>query len=66
MTVLQVNSGAIATVEYHFKKQELEVLFRHGETVTYKKVPKGVYEEFLNADSKGRYFNYNIRDVYPR
>ena len=64
MTMIQIHSGAISEVEYHNKKEEFEVHFRDGTMTTYKKVPKNVYANFLKAESKGKFFNYNIRGVY--
>jgi hypothetical protein len=64
MTVVSVNSGAISQVEYHNKKKTLEVLFRDGSSAVYKNLDRKVYEEMMEAESIGKYFNYNIRGVY--
>lgn len=64
MAIVNINSGAIQHVDYHKKKQELDVLFKDGTMASYKSVPEKVYQEFLDAPSKGRYLNYNIRGVY--
>lgn len=64
MAAILVDSGAIAQVEYFKKKQEFDVLFRDGTFASYKGVPEKIYLEFLKAPSKGKYFNYNIRDIY--
>ncbi len=39
----------------------LYLLFRSGEVYRYFDVPQWQYQEFLAADSKGRYFGHNIR-----
>jgi hypothetical protein len=39
----------------------LYLLFRSGEVYRYFDVPRRQYQEFLAADSKGRYFGRNIR-----
>ncbi len=33
-------------------------------SISMKGVPKAVYEEFISAESHGRYFLANIRDAY--
>lgn len=65
MTVIQIDSSGIAQVEYHKKKRELEVTFKDGTVTKYSQLPVEVYDDFISADSKGRYFNYNIRGVFP-
>ena len=42
----------------------LYLLFRSGEVYRYFDVPRWQYQEFLAADSKGRYFGRNIRGYF--
>lgn len=42
----------------------LSIYFIKSGMYDYLDVPKGVYEEFLSADSIGRYFLHNIEDEY--
>ena len=42
----------------------LYLLFRSGEVYRYFDVPQWQYQEFLAADSKGRYFGRNIRGCF--
>lgn len=42
----------------------LEVLFHHGGTYQYFDVPESEFQALMSADSKGEYFNANIKDVY--
>jgi hypothetical protein len=42
----------------------LEVQFESGRVYQYFDVPEDVYNEMLNAESKGRYFNSHIRGRY--
>jgi len=65
MTRVQVDSSAIESVEYVKKKKDLDVQFTDGTSRVYHNLPEKIYQEFLLAKSKGRYFNYNIRDIYP-
>jgi hypothetical protein len=62
--VIDVASAAIARIEYDELSQELIVTFTTGKTYTYFRVPPDVYREFLEAESKGRFFNETIRDRY--
>ena len=40
-------------------------MFRSGKRYAYRGVQQQVYEEFLQARSKGQFFNARIRDRYP-
>jgi hypothetical protein len=42
----------------------LEIQFESGRVYQYFNVPEDVYEEMLNSDSKGKYFNSHIRGKY--
>ena len=42
----------------------MEIEFQSGTVYQYVDVPARVYEEFWRAESKGKYFNCEIRDVY--
>jgi hypothetical protein len=43
----------------------LEIEFLNGRIYQYFEVPKTIYTEFLDSDSKGRYFNAHIRGKFP-
>jgi hypothetical protein len=43
----------------------LELQFRNGALYHYFGVPPRIYGDLLRADSKGGYFNQNIRGQYP-
>jgi lysyl-tRNA synthetase class 2 len=58
-------STVIAHFTYASPKSELVVTFRSGKRYAYVGVPPNVYEDFLRAGSKGRYFSLHIRDRYP-
>jgi len=57
-------SSAISAVDYDPGTRQLRVTFPGGNTYKYYDVPRGVYESFVHADSKGLYFNGYIRDRY--
>ena len=64
MRRIPIDSSAIASVGYDRDREELEVEFRSGNVYRYASVPEKVYEELLQASSKGRYFGEHIRGQY--
>lgn len=61
MTWTAVESSALQAAAYAEHQALLYLLFRSGEVYRYFDVPGWQYQEFLAADSKGRYFGRNIR-----
>jgi hypothetical protein len=59
-----VNSTAIERIGYNADARQLRVTFAGGNTYKYYDVPRGVYESFMQAESKGAFFNSYIRDRY--
>jgi hypothetical protein len=60
-----VDSTNIEAIGYDSSAQELHVRFlKSGLTYVYYGVEEWVFQEFLRADSKGRYFASQIRDRY--
>jgi hypothetical protein len=43
----------------------LEIEFQSGRVYQYFDVPPETYADFLESDSKGRYFNAHIRGKFP-
>ena len=64
MPRLPVESSSLASVGYEPGTQRLEVEFRHGAVYAYSEVPQQVFDAFMTAESKGRFFNSEIRDRY--
>jgi hypothetical protein len=64
MRIQVVHSGAIAAVQYHAAQQWLDIELTNGRAYRYLDVPPAIYRAFMAADSKGRYYNDHIRDVY--
>lgn len=58
-----VDSSAIAVVEYG-AGQRLDIELTNGRVYRYFDVPRDVYEAFMAAESKGRFYNDHIRDAY--
>jgi lysyl-tRNA synthetase class 2 len=62
---MQVESAAIQDIDYDVERAKLLVRFQSGEQYVYVGVPGEVHRSFLEADSKGRFFQAEIRDRYP-
>jgi DNA-binding Lrp family transcriptional regulator len=62
---ITVESDYLRSVGYDSSNQVLEIEFQRGEVYQYKEVPAAVYTDLMNAPSHGKYFNANIKDVYP-
>ena len=52
------------SVGYESKSKILEIEFQSGAVYRYLEVPKRVHEGLRRAESKGQYFNGEIRDEY--
>lgn len=59
-----VDSSNIARIGYDAEAQELYVEFSGGRTYIYSGVPELSAQELLDADSKGSYFNREIKPHY--
>jgi KTSC domain len=64
MRIEVVHSSVIAAVQYHAAQQHLDIELTNGRAYRYLDVPGEVYQAFMAAESKGRYYNDHIRDVY--
>ena len=61
-----VDSRLIRSVGYDPTDSVLEIeLLEGGRLYRYFDVPYSVAEELMSAESKGAYFNENVRDMYP-
>ena len=65
MERMPVTSSNLHSVGYDLDSQTLEVEFNNGSVYQYSNVPQGEYDALMSADSKGTYFNANIRNRYP-
>jgi len=61
---VELQSRSIKATAYDPARALLEVEFHSGVIYRYGGVPARVYQEFLAAESHGRYFNENIRNRY--
>ena len=62
---MDVESAAISEIDYDAQRTKLVVRFVSGERYVYVGVPGEVHRSFVDADSKGRFFQQKIRDRYP-
>jgi hypothetical protein len=63
--MVQVESEAIDEISYDAERSILFVRFAHGGWYSYFAVPRRVYNDFLAAESHGRFFHVHVRDHYP-
>jgi hypothetical protein len=59
-----VESSAIEAVDYDHAGQQLDIELTTGRVYRYVDVPRDVYEAFMAAESKGRFYNDHIRDEF--
>ena len=62
--MIPVTSSNIKSVGYDAELSILYVQFHGGKLYAYKGVSKEVYDEFLNAESIGKYFMSQIKGAY--
>ena len=60
-----VSSSNIRSIGYDSDSMTLEVEFNSGAVYQYQGVQQSEYDAFMNAGSKGTYFNANIKNRYP-
>ena len=65
MERISVNSSNISSVGYDADSQTLEIEFNNGGVYLYSGVPESLYEGMMGADSKGKFFHANIKNIYP-
>lgn len=61
---VDVNSSNINKIAYDESNTELLIEFTGGNQYYYTLVPKHLFEEFLNAPSKGEFFHRIIKKDY--
>lgn len=59
-----VDSSMITSIGYDAVSCTLEVEFKNGTVWQYHDFPKYMWYEFESAESKGKYFNANIKKQY--
>ncbi len=64
MKLETVESDVIHAIGYDDDVNVLEVIFNNGQIYQYRNVPREVFAQLMAADSKGRYFQENVRDEF--
>lgn len=65
MNKVPVTSASLSAVGFDSATQTLEVEFQNERVYRYYGVPWAVFADLQDADSKGRFFNSQIRNRYP-
>lgn len=60
-----VASSNIASIGYDEPSQTLEVEFTSGGIYQYYNVTQAVYEQLMQAGSKGQFLAHQIKNAYP-
>jgi hypothetical protein len=60
----RVQSSPVRSVRYDHDARALDITFASGKTNRYLNVPLEVYINFIDAESKGEFFNDNIKDTF--
>jgi hypothetical protein len=60
-----VNSSALKAIDYRPVEHQLVLQFSSGEVYQYDQATEELYREFLAAESKGRFFQSEIRGRLP-
>ena len=59
-----VVSSNVEAIGYDPDNRKLHVRFHSGTTYVYLDVAERVFHEFMEADSKGKYLNANVKGQY--
>ncbi len=61
-TIYTPKSSVIKSLTYDENRKDLSVNFQSGKLYVYTPVSQAFFNKLTNAESKGRFFNKNIRD----
>lgn len=63
---IKMNSVASTSInKIGYKRRTMNVKFNNGKTYEFKKVPRALFDRFVNSISKGNFFNKEVRDLFP-
>lgn len=65
MQPIKIESITLATIAYDGPGKLLQLEFRTGSVYRYFGVPLPIYQGLMQAPSKGKYFNRDIRGRFP-
>jgi hypothetical protein len=60
-----VTSTNVMSIGYDPTTETLEVEFQNGGIYQYYNVSQNIYDELMNAPSKGQFIAYQIRNLFP-
>ncbi|MEL6930987.1 MAG: KTSC domain-containing protein [Cyanobacteria bacterium J06600_6] len=60
-----VDSSCINAIAFDHSQSYLYIRFHSQSVYQYRQVCSDIFEEFLEAASKGQFFNYHIKDEFP-
>lgn len=58
-----VKSSSISEIGYRYRT--MQVKFNNGRVYEFKKVPRVEFDKFCSANSKGQFFNNEVKASYP-
>lgn len=64
MEMISVRSSAISAIGYDPSSQRMKIKFKQGRTYDFCRVPQDIFDGFISASSKGRYYESRIRGRY--
>lgn len=64
MNRIPVDSSNLVSVGYDSDSLTLEIEFKGDRVYQYFDVPETLYQELMQASSKGTFFSENVRDQY--
>ena len=64
MSIVAVQSTTLVAMAYDVDQQMLQLEFRDQSVYRYFGVPANLYQDLLDAPSKGKYFNRFIRERF--
>lgn len=64
ITLKKIDSSNIDYIGYNLKEQELHILFKNLSHYVYHSVNQYKYDQLMQADSKGKFLNSEIKPYY--
>lgn len=55
-----VGSSLVQEIDYNEQEQTLQVTYKNGFKATYLNIDKDLYQDFMNAESKGKWARENL------
>lgn len=65
MQMISVKSKSIASIGYENEGEQMQVNFRNGEILVFQGIPVQLFNNFMIARQKGKFYGIYIRGKYP-